>query len=83
MRIASATTNGLAITSLILGVVGFVCGLTSIPAVILGHIAMGQIKRQNQGGHGLAIAGLVMGYLVIGFVTLCLIILAVAPETFE
>ncbi|GAA4102706.1 MULTISPECIES: DUF4190 domain-containing protein [Actinomadura] len=58
-------TNGLATASLVLGLVGFVfCGLTSIPAIICGHIAQSQIKRTGQEGHGQATAGLVLGYIV-------------------
>ncbi len=63
-------TNGLAIGSLICGLLGFSC-LTAIPAVIMGHIALGQIKREPQKftGSGMAIAGLVFGYffLVVSF----------------
>ncbi len=60
-------TSGLAITSLILGVLGLLVVLTSIPAVICGHIACSNIKRSNgaQTGRGMAIAGLVLGYLMI------------------
>ena len=50
-------TNTLSIISL---VTGFFC---SIAAVITGHIALNQIKRTGEKGRGLAIAGLVLGYL--------------------
>jgi len=51
-------TNVLAIISLIAGIVG-----ASIVAVILGHIALSQIKKRAEGGNVLAIIGLVLGYL--------------------
>ncbi|MGO4783378.1 DUF4190 domain-containing protein [Cryobacterium sp. W22_MBD10_FK3] len=35
----------------------------SLAAVICGHIALNQIKRTGEKGRGLAIAGLVLGYL--------------------
>ena len=35
----------------------------SLVAVITGHIALSQIKRTGEQGRGLAIAGLVLGYL--------------------
>lgn len=55
-----------AILALVLSCVGFVtCGVTSIVGVVFGHIAMGKIKRGEEDGHGLAVAGLVVGYLVI------------------
>jgi len=58
--------NSLAFTSLILGccsLIGF-C-LTGIPAIILGHKAQKQIKLSNgsQTGAGLALTGLILGYL--------------------
>ena len=57
-----AGTNGLAIASL---VVSFFC---SIVGIILGFVALNQIKRTGQGGRGLAIAGIVIGFasIVIG-----------------
>ncbi|MEO8222608.1 MAG: thioredoxin domain-containing protein [Specibacter sp.] len=51
-------TNTLAIVSL---VSSFFVGLAG---VITGHIALNQIKRTGEEGRGLAIAGLVIGYLM-------------------
>lgn len=63
---ASAPTNPLAIWSLVLGLLSYVCLglLAAVPAVILGHMALGQIRRSGdeQGGKGLAVVGLVLGY---------------------
>ena len=64
---------GIAIASLVLGCLGFVtCGLTSIPAVICGHLALGRIGKS--GGHltgnGMAIGGLVTGYLTVALMVL-------------
>lgn len=54
--------SGLAITSLILGIAGlFTCGLTAIPAIIFGVVALNQIKRDGVGGRGQAVAGTVLG----------------------
>jgi hypothetical protein len=39
-----------------------VAGLGSIASIVLGHIALGQIKRTGQRGFGLAVLGLVLGY---------------------
>ena len=53
----SASTNGMAIAAL-------VCAFLFAPlAIVLGHIARGQIKRTGEGGRGLATAGLVLGYI--------------------
>jgi hypothetical protein len=68
------TTNGLAVASLIAGF--FWLGwLGSFLAVIFGHVALGQIKQSGgrEQGEGLAIAGLVLGYL--GVATLLLVVL--------
>ncbi len=62
----AARTSGLAIWSLVLGILAiFSAGLTTIPAVICGHLALGRIKRSAgaQSGGGMAIAGLVTGYV--------------------
>lgn len=59
--------NGLAVTALVLGILSWFCvgPLASIPAIICGHIARGQISRSNgmQTGDGIALGGLVLGYL--------------------
>jgi hypothetical protein len=53
-------TNGFAVGALVCGIIPFFGG---VPAVILGHVARGQIRRTGERGDGLAIAGLVFGYL--------------------
>ena len=57
-------TNSMAVASL---VCGFLCSLL---AVIFGHIALSQISRSGEGGRGLAIAGLVLGYIGVGITAL-------------
>jgi Domain of unknown function (DUF4190) len=70
-------TSGLAIASMVLGIV-WIFWLGSILAVIFGHVALSQIKRSMGAltGRGMAIAGLVLGYL--GIVTLVGFIAAAA-----
>lgn len=53
-------TNPWSIAALVLGL----CG-TAILAVVAGHVALSQISRTGESGRGLAIAGLVLGYLEI------------------
>jgi len=67
----AARTNGFAVGSLICGIVPFFGG---IPAVILGHVARGQIKQTGERGDGLAISGLVLGYLWITLWALIILI---------
>ena len=66
-------TNGYAIASLVLGIVGMLIG--SILAVVFGHMALGQIRRTGQSGRGLAIAGLVLGYLGVAGTLIVILIL--------
>jgi hypothetical protein len=66
-------TNGLAIGALVASLIGFVpCfwGLPSIVGIVLGIVAMNQIKQTRQDGYGLAVAGIAVGAasLIIGFV---------------
>ena len=73
-------TNGFAIASLACGLAQVAFGpLATIPAIVFGHIARGQIKRTGERGAGLALAGLLLGWaaVVIG-VVLVLLGLAVA-----
>lgn len=69
---APRPTSGLAITSLVCGIAGLLLSwlviplLASIVAVITGHMALGQTKRNPAiGGRGLAFAGLILGYVVV------------------
>ena len=60
-----APTDPLAIWSLVLSLLGlFCCGFfAGIPAIILGHMSLGKLKREPHiQGRGLAIAGLCIGY---------------------
>jgi hypothetical protein len=57
-------TSGLAVTSLVLGVIGLIFSFLGILAIILGAIAISQINREpDLEGRGLAIAGLVLGII--------------------
>ena len=57
-------TNALAISSLVCGIIGWIIPiLFALLAIIFGHVARNQIKRNGQGGAGLALAGLILGYI--------------------
>ena len=81
-------TSGLAIASMVCGIVGimlcYVNGLLALPAVICGHMALKKIDNSltPMGGRGMAIAGLVTGYIGLLFQLLfiALIFFAVAQE---
>ena len=65
-------TEQLAVLSIIfsgLGLFGFCCGLflmAAVAGIVCGHIALSRIKANPElEGHGLAMAGLVIGYLAV------------------
>ncbi|TFC78309.1 DUF4190 domain-containing protein [Cryobacterium cheniae] len=72
---AAPKTNTLAIVSLVSAF------FVSLAAVITGHLALGQIRRTNEAGRGLAVAGLVLGYLGIVSTTLAVVIAIVFAAT--
>jgi hypothetical protein len=71
--------SGKALASLICGVVFFLWPLSAIAAVVLGHVALGEIKRSRGrlAGRGMAMGGLVAGYIGISTIPI-LIIAAIA-----
>ena len=74
-------TSGLAIASMVLGIV-WVYWIGSILAVIFGHVALSQIKKDpNVRGRGMAIAGLVLGYVGIALLIIGILALATSSTT--
>lgn len=71
---AKVPTSGLAISSLVLGVLGLVsCGLTSLVGLVLGIVALRKINR-SQGslsGSGLAIAGICVSGAFLVLIPIC------------
>jgi hypothetical protein len=55
-------TNGLAIAALCCGIAGLL-PLAAVVGIVLGIVALNQLRRVVQGGRGLAIAGIVLGSL--------------------
>jgi type IV pilus assembly protein PilA len=77
-------TDGGAIASLVLGIASIALCLTflaGIPAIIVGHISLSRIKKSmgRLKGEGLALAGLILGYISLPFI---LIIAAIAIPNF-
>lgn len=72
----AGTTEPLATWSLVLGLLGlFCCGcIFGLGAVICGHLAISKIdKFPVLGGRGMAVAGLILGYLGLAFWVLWLL----------
>ncbi|WP_422741615.1 DUF4190 domain-containing protein [Micromonospora sp. WMMD754] len=64
-------TSGMATASLVLGILGVLggwClfGLPCLLAVVLGHLALRETRDGTRSGHGMAVAGLVLGYVFVG-----------------
>ncbi|GAA5192980.1 hypothetical protein GCM10023322_53760 [Rugosimonospora acidiphila] len=77
---AGARNNGLAIASLCVslgGLVFLVCygggGLLGIVGAILGHVAKSQIKQRGEAGRGMALAGIIIGWVSVALGVLVLI----------
>jgi hypothetical protein len=71
-------TNGLAVTSMVLSLCGlFLCGVTALIGAIMGHVARRQIRQRGDEGDGMALAGIIIGWILValwlGFGVLVLI----------
>jgi hypothetical protein len=56
-----AGMNGMAIAALVSSFVGVFCCIGAVVAMVLGAIALDQIKRTRQDGYALAVAGIAIG----------------------
>ena len=72
----SVKTNSMAIAAL---VVSLIC--CAPLGVIFGHLAINQINRTGEGGRGLAVAGLVIGYVGCAFGILYMIVVVGAASS--
>ena len=61
---APTQSNGWSIASLICGILGCIPFLTGLLAIVFGFMGLGKAKKTNS-GRGLAVAGLVLGFLSI------------------
>ncbi|MEW2329448.1 DUF4190 domain-containing protein [Micromonospora chersina] len=71
LTVQPSLTSGMATASLVLGILGVLggwClfGLPCVLAVILGHLALRETRDGMRSGHGMAVAGLVLGYVFVG-----------------
>jgi hypothetical protein len=84
---ATPGTNGLAIASLVLGIAQiFLCIIGGILALVFGYISRRQIDESGgtQGGRGMAIAGIILGWIGIGlgiaYIVVIIIVVAVSDD---
>lgn len=80
--VAPPKTNTLAIISLVAGLAGLLVTwvipfVSQIVAIVCGHIARSQIRKSNgaEGGSGMALTGLIIGYVMLGISMLFILLL--------
>ena len=80
--LGGAETSGKAVGSLICGLLFFIPFLF-VAAIVLGHLALSEIRKSagRLKGEGIAIAGLVLGYMGIAGIPIILIVAAIAIPT--
>jgi hypothetical protein len=69
---APRSTNGLAIVSLVLGIL-WLYWIGSVLALVFGYMARKQIRERGDDGAGLATAGIVLGWIGVGAFVLAMI----------
>jgi hypothetical protein len=70
------STNGMAIASMVVGIL-WLYWIGSVLALIFGYIALNQIKERNEAGRGMAVAGIVLGWIGVGVLGLFIVLVAV------
>ncbi len=61
----SRPTNGLAVASMVLGIV-WLWWIGSVLALVFGYVAKRQIAERSEAGDGMATAGIVLGWIGVG-----------------
>ncbi len=83
----TAPTNGLAITSMVASLAGVVFAWTWVLAlgvvvgVITGHIALNQIRQTGARGRGMALTGVIVGWIAIGFAVMSVLAIIIWATT--
>ena len=75
-------TNGLAIASMVLGIL-WIYWIGSILALVFGYIAKRQIRERGESGGGMATAGIVLGWVGVGFLVLSIVFGLAASTNFS
>ena len=79
------TTNSLAVASMVTSIAGaatLFCwglgGIVGLVGAILGHVARRKIRNSGEAGDGMALAGIIVGWIVLGLGVVGAVLLAVA-----
>ena len=70
-------TNGMAIASMVLGIL-WLYWVGSILALVFGYVAKKQIRERGDSGGGMATAGIVLGWVGVGFLVIGLLVVVIA-----
>lgn len=76
---APQPTNGMAIASLVVSIASVVvcCGAAGIVGAILGHVAKKQIRQGRGQGDGMALAGIIVGWIAFALFVIGVVLYAV------
>ena len=77
---SAAGTNGLSIASLVLGIL-WIGGIGSILALIFGYTGLRQIRQRNESGRGMAIAGIVLGWVGVSGLMLLITLAVIGADS--
>jgi Domain of unknown function (DUF4190) len=67
----------------VLAIVGFILAFfVSVAGIIVSAIALGQIKKTGEGGHGLAVAGVIVGIVVTLLYVVIIIVNVIIAATY-
>jgi hypothetical protein len=96
--VAARPTNGLAIASMVISILGAlgICGYglggyIGIIGAIMGHVARRQIRERGENGDGMALAGVIVGWIAFGIAVIATILIIIFvvwaanqdPSTFD
>ncbi len=65
---------------MVLGIL-WIYWIGSILALIFGYVARKQIRERNQGGDGMAIAGIVLGWIGVGILSVVVVVLIIGAAS--
>jgi hypothetical protein len=82
--VGGRTTSGFAIASMVLGIL-WVWWIGSILALVFGYLALGRIKASAGyiKGRGMAIAGVVLGWIGVGVLIITIVVLVTTPHALD
>ena len=70
-------TNTLAIVSLICSIAGIFTGISAPVGAVLGHVARRQIRETGEEGDGMALAGIIIGWIITAIAAIAVCFVAV------